>query len=242
MRLPSYTVRESHRAKHVNLKISRLGKLEVIVPTGFDQRRIPEILQQKQSWIERATERIETERSRLPCNSLDIPPKQINLTAIGEIFQIAYCQPTKLGFKTFEKQSRLTVWANAAEVETCQTLLRQWLAEKADRALIPWLLQVSQEIALPFTSARIRGQKTLWASCSGRKTISLNYKLLFLPAPLVRYVFIHELCHTVHLNHSRHFWQLVEHHEPNYKHLDKTLNQAQQFVPLWVERAIAEDP
>jgi predicted metal-dependent hydrolase len=240
MRLPSYTVRESQRAKHVNLKISRLGKLEVIVPRGFDQRRIPEILQQKQNWIERATERIETERSRLPYNSLDIPPKQVNLNAINETLQVAYCQPTKLGFKVFEKQGRLTVWADATQVEVCHNLLRQWLMQKAESQLVPWLQQVSQEIELPFLSARVRGQKTLWASCSGRKTISLNYKLLFLPKPLVRYVFVHELCHTVHLNHSRQFWKLVGQYEPEYKQLDKTLNQAQQFVPLWVERSKEE--
>jgi hypothetical protein len=37
----------------------------------------------------------------------------------------------------------------------------------------------------------------------------LNCKLLFLPRELVRYVLIHELCHTLVHNHSSRFWAMV---------------------------------
>ncbi|MBW4522512.1 MAG: M48 family metallopeptidase [Scytolyngbya sp. HA4215-MV1] len=235
MVLPNYTVRESDRAKHVNLKISRLGKLEVIVPRGFDQRRIPGILQRKQDWIHKATQRIEQQRSLASATPAEILPKQISLLAISETLRVAYCNGSRLRVSTFEKGNNLTVWANEGQPEICQEILRRWLGRKAEEHLIPWLRSVSGEIDLPFTSASVRGQKTLWGSCSRRKTISLNYKLLFLPDPLVRYVFVHELCHTVHLNHSKDFWYLVGEYEPDYKNLDKELNHAQRYVPLWAE-------
>jgi hypothetical protein len=57
---------------------------------------------------------------------------------------------------------------------------------------------------------------------------------LFLPAELVRYILIHELCHTVHLNHSREFWSLVARFEPRWKSLDAQMNGACKYVPLWV--------
>ena len=60
-------------------------------------------------------------------------------------------------------------------------------------------------------------QRTRWGSCSNSGTISLNAALLFLEPPLVRYLFIHELCHLIALNHSRRFWAAVARYEPDYR-------------------------
>ena len=56
---PKYTVKVSPRAKHARLKLSLREGLVVVVPKGFDQRRVPGLVKKEQRWIERATERIE---------------------------------------------------------------------------------------------------------------------------------------------------------------------------------------
>jgi predicted metal-dependent hydrolase len=50
----------------------------------------------------------------------------------------------------------------------------------------------------------------------------------------VRYALIHELCHTIHMNHSNEFWRLVAVREPSYKVLDQALREAWKSVPQWV--------
>jgi predicted metal-dependent hydrolase len=41
------------------------------------------------------------------------------------------------------------------------------------------------------------------------------------PMSVIDYVIVHELCHTIHKNHSKDFWHLVEQIFPNYK-VDKS--------------------
>jgi predicted metal-dependent hydrolase len=240
----SYRIRESSRAKHVSIKVSHLGEVEVVVPSGFDQRQIPAIVRKRQDWIAKTTQRIAAERQSVsPVGSSLEPllPERLTLQSLAEKWQIRY-EPVPGEAVIVVKQSiqRLALKGAVDCPQLCQQALAQWLKNKAEMHLVPWLRQVSQEVALPFERASIRGQKTLWASCSAKANISLNYKLLFLPPELIRYVFIHELCHTVHLNHSRKFWALVAEKEPHYKQLDAELNRGWIYIPEWIERTSDE--
>ncbi|MDP2989307.1 MAG: M48 family metallopeptidase, partial [Kiritimatiellota bacterium] len=57
--------------------------------------------------------------------------------------------------------------------------------------------------------------------------------LLFLDPALVRYVMIHELCHTKEMNHAPRFWRLVQSECPDFHALKKTIRQAWNTLPAW---------
>ena len=101
----------------------------------------------------------------------------------------------------------------------CTDLLRQWLNRKARAEFAPWLRELSFDIDLPFFNRNLhsRPKDPLGELLVAKKIFSLNYKLLFLPSELVHYVFVHELCHTIYMNHSQAFWNLVKEKQPGYE-------------------------
>lgn len=63
-----------------------------------------------------------------------------------------------------------------------------------------------------FTYGRvsIRAARTKWGACTSENNLSLSLYLMALPEHLRDYVIVHELCHTVHHNHSPRFHALVD--------------------------------
>ena len=108
------------------------------------------------------------------------------------------------------------------------------LKNQAKKLLAGLLTEISNETGLEFNNLSIRSQKTRWGSCSRDKNINLNYKIIFLPYNLARHILVHELCHTVHLDHSRRFWNLVGQFDANYKEHNKILQNADHFMPGWL--------
>ena len=98
----------------------------------------------------------------------------------------------------------------APDTEQARQKLKDWLKQAAQERLAPPLLQLARDLNYSIERVAIRCQRTRWGSCSTRGTVSLNCSLVFLRPEVVRYLFVHELAHTRHMNHSPAFWRLVQ--------------------------------
>lgn len=92
---------------------------------------------------------------------------------------------------------------------------RQQTAPPIDRAeatarLTARLAELAARHGYSYGRVSVRCQKTRWGSCSARNDISLNQKLLALPAELMDFVLLHELVHTRIKNHGPAFWAEME--------------------------------
>jgi len=69
---------------------------------------------------------------------------------------------------------------------------------------------LAQQHGFTLTGVKINNSKTHWGSCTPRKSVNLSLYLMLLPWHLVDYVLLHELCHTIEMNHSEKFWMLMD--------------------------------
>jgi predicted metal-dependent hydrolase len=249
--LPDYSVRVSTRARHVRLVVTANRGLEVVVPRGFDCRKIPGLVESRTVWIERAVTRVEA-RAQARRKRIDMePPRlpdQIVLPAVGEEWAVEYRpgpsrtdsvatgagRPSRVVVRE-RVGRRLVVTGDLDDFEACRQALCRWLRRRAQRALVPRVAEIARQHRLEYGCVSVRHQRTRWGSCSRRKTISVNAKLLFLTPALADYVLLHELCHTVVMDHSPRFWERVEAHDPCCQTHRASLKRAGDAVPAWLD-------
>ena len=224
----TYTLRTSSRSRHVRLSVSRHSGLEIVVPLRFDTSQIPEIIAQKEEWIRRSLEKLQSNLSPIEI------PTRILLQSIDRSFDVVLEYNSNHKNYLKEDNSSLRLCIDSRQKKMPFTLLKKWLHQKSAAILLPWLERVSSEHGFTYNKAALRFQRTRWGSCSIKKNINLNGRLVFLPPELVEYLMVHELCHTVEMNHSKRFWELVGKHCFDYRVLSKELKSARKHVERWV--------
>jgi predicted metal-dependent hydrolase len=220
-----FAVRVSPRARRLTARVHVGGRVEIVVPVGVKAHTVRDFVQRFTPWIDRKV-------AAMQCFAApsEPVPGSIEFAFTGEKFVVDWRRVETRGLEQMEGRIGL----QAADEPGARQQLQRWLKAAAYERLAPRLLMLADELNYTVARVSIRSQRTRWGSCSTRGTVSLNCSLLFLKPEVVRYLFVHELAHTRHMNHSASFWRLVEKIEPDYRRLDSDLLAGWRTVPGWV--------
>jgi predicted metal-dependent hydrolase len=76
----------------------------------------------------------------------------------------------------------------------------------------------------------VRDQRSRWGSCSHRREISLNWRLLQAPGFVRDYLVVHELMHLREMNHGARFWMHVEAACPGWREAEAWLKRHNEVL------------
>lgn len=229
-----WIVRVSRRARRLSVRVHLTGRVEVVVPPRTSARAVRRFVGEHRDWI--ARRRAEARRAAPAVEPF--PPRMIPLAACGDQWHLHLAGGAGRA-RIIVKPSRiLSLVGDVSDGRAVARALRAWLTAHARDVLGARLAELAASLGFQYRRVSVRRQRTRWGSCSVRGTISLNCCLLFQRPEVVRYLLIHELAHTLHMNHSARFWRCVARHAPECRQLDRELLDGWRRVPSWV----FEDP
>ena len=205
--MPKYTLKTSKRIKNISLTINENGELIAKAPNKKYENLVLHMIKSKKQKIEEIMTHRKTE-------------KKILESKVNGDFKIL---DHSLAIKENKKIDKIVVTKKDKEYtleypceyknllrESISNNIKEILTEISKKDLISELNRISKESSLSYNKASIKDVSTIWGSCNKENNITLSTKLALVDKDLVSYVIAHELAHTVHKNHKKEFWLLVD--------------------------------
>jgi len=210
------------KVKHINLRFITAGELQISVPLATTEQRIEEALQIKRDWILKCQQILLEKDSRIKF-------KPDTLLFFGEEYQIEY-DPSLLNTYKIECKAKKLI----SGVKDVTLAHRAHIYKNsAIRHIKPLTFQYAQKLGFQIKKVSIRGQKTLWGTCSHSGNISLNWKLMMTPQFVINYLIFHELLHTRHHNHGEIYKKELRKLYPRTDEAELWLKQYSQLLKIY---------
>lgn len=209
------------RRKTIALVIDSDGELIVRAPFYASNRDIMRFVQEKQDWIEQKSEEMKLKKQERPKLALQDGE---TIPYLGRECMIFRGMTKKI---YFDGKAFLLPEAGDAG-----TKLVTWYKKRAAVILRERVETIAKNMQVVPEGIKITSAKTRWGSCSGTNHINFSWRLIMCPPEVVDYVVVHELCHILHKNHSRSFWESVERVDASYREHEKWLKDNRRIMEI----------
>jgi predicted metal-dependent hydrolase len=118
------------------------------------------------------------------------------------------------------KHTGRNIEVRTSETNNVEKLLETWYLEKSKiwfhKITLP-LIEHFKKYQVTPSKIEIRKMQNRWGSCSTKGNILLNPELIKAPKACIEYVIVHELCHLVHRDHTKAFFDLQQKEFPDWR-------------------------
>lgn len=210
--------------KTLGIRVYPDCKVRVIAPNETTEEKLKSKLKEKAPWI------IKQQLEFLSYHPLTPPRQYVNGEThlyLGRQYKLKIEDALKNEVNVYRGRLMLFKKENASP----DKILSEWYREKAAihfQEILKKVLPLFNRYRISSPDLQIRYMPTRWGSCTVKGKVILNPDLIKAPKGSIEYVIIHELCHLVHHNHTKAFYDLQENIMPDWKkwkqRLENTLN------------------
>lgn len=208
--LVPYQLKRSGR-KSIGLSVKD-KRLAIYAPLGVPIQTIHHIILEKERWILRQLQNQEHVQSNTPI----VWENGMRLLFLGKNITLFFQSKEKTYWNDDMTDLHIYIAPNRQEKAYKNDTIT-WLKEAAHRHFQVCLDYFSPQVGVHYNGFSLSHATTRWGSCNHLAHIRLSWRLIHLPPYLIDYVVVHELAHILQMNHSPHFWAIVEKILPDYK-------------------------
>lgn len=191
--------------KTICIQVKRDGSVCVLAPSRAKNEAIEQFVLSKKEWLINATERVNSRIKIKPSIK-----EGVSLPIMGRQVKVSKLDPTSGENYLLEGNQLLLIQTEGSVFESAlKSLISIYINER--------ILYYSDLLGVKPTKVSIKAQKSRWGSCNSKGEITFNWRLVFASEDVIDYVIVHELCHMIHMNHSKQFWDTVKRIIPEYK-------------------------
>ncbi|MDR2838309.1 MAG: M48 family metallopeptidase [Azonexus sp.] len=207
----AYRLRRSRR-RTIGLAIDQRG-FRVSAPLRARQGDIENLIRQHSQWV---LDKLAAWREQPPPAPLTVVDGSI-INILGQPLPITVTPVSRARWRWQDDAHFYRLHLYPSPATDARALLEKALRERARRVFAERLACYAPLLGLPPPPLRLSSARARWGSCNARGGVALNWRLMFLPLPLVDYVVCHELAHLREMNHSPRFWAVVEQLCPDWR-------------------------
>lgn len=209
--------------KTLGIKVYPTGNVEVLAPIGTQSDVIDVKLQKRLRWIWRQLQFFSELGPAMPEKRYISGESHYYL---GRQFLLRVEDGDYNSVKYKGRYFQVTCTSK----NKVKDLLRQWYKVHANEKFLEYAQPIIEKFAkyeVRPSSVCILEMKNRWGSCTPNGKIILNTRLIMAPRPCIEYVITHELCHLVHPNHTKAFWELLQKEMPDW---ERWKNKLERFM------------
>ena len=232
----SYVFKRVPRRRHVHVLVNDDGVVEVRAPWRFSLTKAREMLRDNAQWVVRSLGNARTRLARRPRlvtgARLPLLDESLTLDVRPRAQMDLFGDRRHHRGRAERSGTTLRVSTESLGDDELRALIERWYRGEAATHLAARVEHYAPRLGVSPSKVTIRGQRSRWGSCSGKGTLSLNWRLMMVPGALTDYVVVHELCHLRHMNHSPIFWAMVGDAIRDFRQRRRRLNELRGCLPL----------